>query len=95
MDGDGLIPYIGQGDSRAMTTNWGIGEEVVELIIREIDVHGGLVLHSDGANKYIKAEEELQINTKGLRIRRIEIPEGADQGSTVDRLLVHRRVEVV
>ena len=69
--------------------------EVVEELVRVVDVHGRRVLLDDRRDQDGGAEEELSVDREGVRVLGELVPERVEHGCAVKLSLVERRVQVV
>ena len=86
---------VGDGDRGSYAANRLISEEVVEEIVREIDLYASFAFIGNGADEEARAEEELEIQGESVRVVWVEKPHGVKERGAIDRLVVEGRVEVI
>lgn len=86
---------VGEVQERAGAADGGAGEEAVEEVGGEVEIHRGGVFLGDGADEDAGAEEELRVDRQRLRVVRIQEPQRVDARRAVVALLLQGRVEVI
>ena len=86
---------IRQADVRGLPFHCFVSEEIVEPVIREVDIDGGRVLFKNWADKNAWAEKELELYIVCFCILGVLEEQRLKSGCSVRMLLVEGRVEIV
>lgn len=92
---DGVEADVGQGDGIALPGHRCAGVEVVELVLREVDVDGGRVVVGHGRDHDAVAPEELVLQVGGVAVGRVLEEHGVEHRRAGLGLCPQHRVRVV
>lgn len=95
MDGDLGEGDVGEVHGGAGAADGGAGEEAVEEVGGEVDIHRRGVFLGDRADEDARAEEELRVDAQGRRVIRIQEPQRVHARRAVVTLLLQGRVKVI
>lgn len=84
-----------QGDRFALSLDNGVILKVVEYVVGEVDVDGCGIFFGYRGNEDGITEEELEVDTEGVGVLGVFVPEGVQHGCSVEASLVESGEDVI